>query len=114
MDRILLKRDDEQIKREFLQDLLKQEMKDDQDQQQELSGFDFFGDHQEPFEPYYENEPVKIDEVSPEEAALVAQKAQVLVDLLHSMKEAHGDRIPFTKLVTSQSGPSRANATKLF
>jgi len=45
VDRILLKRDDEQIKREFMQDLLKQEMKDDQDQQKELSGFDFFGDH---------------------------------------------------------------------
>ena len=45
VDRILLKRDDEQIKREFIQDLLKQEMKDDQYQQQELSGFDFFGDH---------------------------------------------------------------------
>ncbi len=45
VDRILTKRDDESIKREFMQELLKQELKEDHDNHRELSGFDFFGDN---------------------------------------------------------------------
>jgi hypothetical protein len=44
VDRILAKQDDESIKREFMPELLKQELKDDHDNHREHSGFDFFGE----------------------------------------------------------------------
>lgn len=53
---MISRRDDEQIKREFMQELLKNEIKEDVDMadQRDLSGFEFFPEHREPFSPIIE------------------------------------------------------------
>ena len=55
---MITKRDDEQIKREFMQELFKNEMKEDVEMadQRDLSGFEFFPEHQEPFSPIAEED----------------------------------------------------------